>query len=139
VFSKDDRLDIAPNGEIGDHPHPTRVEQRYQVVEDGVRGCFMADLPVAVFIDVEFEALELHDLLIWYIIDRNRGKIRETGPGTEAGEFGDLQVYDVIPLRVGVGPDFELTLLDFVSPISAWDAVLLFVHRVFSPIALQNF
>jgi len=139
VFRENDRLDIASNGEICHHTHPTRGEQRYQVVEDSVSGRFMADLPVTVCIDVKFEALELHDLLIWYVIDRNRGKIRETGPGTEAGEFGDLQVYDVIPLRVGVGPDFELTLLDFISPISAWDAVLLFVHRVFSPIALQNF
>jgi len=132
VFSEDNRLDIASNGEICDHPHPTRGEQRYQVIEDGVSGCFMANLLVAIFIDVEFEALELHDLLIWYIVDRNCGKIREAGPGTEAGEFGDLQVYDVIPLHVSVGPVFELTLLDFVYPISAWDAVLLFVHSVFS-------
>ncbi len=139
MFRENDRLDIASNGEICHHPHPTRGEQRYQVVEDSVSGRFMADLPVTVCIDVKFEALELHDLLIRYVVGRNRGKIREAGPGTEAGKFRNLQVYDVIPLRVGVGPDFELALLDFVSPIPPWGAVVLFVQRAFSPIAWQNF
>lgn len=100
VFRENDRLDIASNGEICHHPHPTRGEQRYQVVEESVSGCFMADLPVSVGIDVKFEALELHDLLIRYVVDRYRGKIRKAGPGTEAGKFRYLQVYDVIPLWV---------------------------------------
>src|ERR1017187_5749952 len=121
VFNEDNRLDITPNGEICDHPHPTRREQLYQIVEDSVCSRFMADLPVTVCIDVELEALEFHNLLIGYIIDRNRGKIREAGSGAEAGEFGNFHVYHVIPLRVRIGPSFEPTLLDFVFPISAWN------------------
>src|ERR1035438_8816803 len=98
VFDEDNRLDITPNGEIRDHPHPTWGEQLYQIVEDSVCGCLMADLPVTVCIDIELEALEFHNLLIRHIIDRNRGKIREAGPGAEAGEFGNFHVYYVIPL-----------------------------------------
>src|SRR6266849_7770974 len=53
MFGEDDRLDIAAYGEIGDHAHPARREQRNQVIQYGIGCRLVADLAVAIFIDVE--------------------------------------------------------------------------------------
>src|SRR5258708_39619311 len=53
MLGEDDRLDIAAYGEIGDHAHPARREQRKQVIQYGIGCRLVADLAVAIFIDVE--------------------------------------------------------------------------------------
>ena len=53
MLGEDDRLDIAAYGEIGDHAHPARREQRNQVIQYGIGCRLVADLAVAIFIDVE--------------------------------------------------------------------------------------
>jgi hypothetical protein len=53
VLGKDKGLDIAARIEIGDHAHPSWREQRYQVIQDGVGCRLMAELSVAIFIDIK--------------------------------------------------------------------------------------
>jgi hypothetical protein len=74
----------------------------------------VADLTVAIFIDIELQTLQFYHVLVWYVVDGNGGKIGKARPGTEAGELGYLQVHDIISLRVSVGPDFQLAGLYLV-------------------------
>src|SRR5260221_1675586 len=77
MLGEDDRLDIAAYGEIGDHAHPARREQRKQVIQYGIGCRLVADLAVAIFIYVELLAFQLHDILIKHVIYDDRGTIRE--------------------------------------------------------------
>ena len=54
MFGKDDRLDIPTNREIGDHTHPARGKQCNQIIEDRIGCRLMADLPIAIRVDVQF-------------------------------------------------------------------------------------
>ena len=75
MFGEDDRLDIATYREVSNYTHPARGEQRNQIVEDRVGSGFVADLPVAIFINIELQALQFYHVLAWYVVDGNGGKI----------------------------------------------------------------
>lgn len=53
MLGKDNGLDVAAHIEVGDHTHPAWGEQRNQVIQDGIRCRLMADLPVAIIIDIK--------------------------------------------------------------------------------------
>ncbi len=82
MLGENDCLDIATDREISNHTHPTWREQSYQIVEDGIGCCLVTDLPVTVFIDIEFQTLQFDDVLIGHIVDNDGGKIWEARPGT---------------------------------------------------------
>lgn len=77
MLGENDRLDIATDRKISNHTHPAWREQSYQIVEDGIGGCLVTDLPVTVFIDIEFQTLQFDDVLIRHIVDDDGGKIGE--------------------------------------------------------------
>jgi len=53
MLSKDNGLDIPAHIEISDHTHPAWREQRNQVIQDGIGRRLMANLPVAICIDIK--------------------------------------------------------------------------------------
>src|SRR6266568_3163721 len=89
----------------------------------------MADLPIAILVDIQLQTLQLHDVLIWYIVDGNGGKIWETRSGTEASELWHLQMHNVIPLRVSIRPALQRTRLYFIYSVSTGYAMLL-IHTI---------
>ena len=94
-----------------------RADRKDPSFEDGtghVIGHFVADLPVAIFINIELQAFQFYHVLIWHVVNGNGGKIGKARPGTEAGELGYLQVYDVVSLGVSIGPYFQLASLYLV-------------------------
>ena len=130
MFGEDDRFDIASHGEISDYTHPTRGEQGNQLVQDSIGRCLVTDLTIAIAIDVEFQAFQFDEVLIWHIVDGNGGKIGEARPRTEAGELWKFQMHDIIPFGMSIGPSFQAVCLYLVYAISTRCAVLLFVHSV---------
>jgi hypothetical protein len=129
VLGKDKGLDIAARIEIGDHAHPPWREQGYQVIQDGVGCRLMADLSVAIFIDVKLQAFQFHNILVWYVVNDDRSKIWEARSWAEAGELRNLKVGYVVPLRVGIGPCFQLAGLDFLYTVSGRPTALgLVIH-----------
>ena len=75
MLGEDDRLDIATHIEVGDHAHPAWGEQGDQVVEDRIARRLVADLPLAIAVDIELQTLQFDDILIWHIVNADRGKI----------------------------------------------------------------
>lgn len=131
MFGEDDRFDIASHSEVSNHAHPTRGEQGDQLVQDGIGRCLVADLAIAIAIDVEFQALQFDEVLIRHIVDGNGGKIGEARPRTEAGELWKFQMHDIIPVGMSIGPSFQAVCLYLVYAIPTMCAVLrLFVHSV---------
>jgi hypothetical protein len=77
VLGEDERFDIATHIKVSDHPHPAWGEQGDQVVKDHVGRRLVADLPLAILVDIEFQTLQFDNLLIWHIVNADRGKIRK--------------------------------------------------------------
>src|SRR5436309_11573022 len=89
----------------------------------------MADLPVAILVDIELQTLQLHNVLIRYIVNGNGGKIWKTRSGTEASELWHLQMHHIVPLRVSIRPGLQRTCLYFIYSISTRYAMLL-IHTI---------
>ncbi len=53
MLGEDDGFNVATDCEVGDNAHPAWRKQRNEVVQNGVGRRFVADLPVAIFVDIE--------------------------------------------------------------------------------------
>src|SRR5579872_5947158 len=133
MLGENERLDIAADREISDDAHPTRGKQCEQLVEDHIAHRLVADRSVAILVEGEFQALQLNDVLFWHVVNRHGSKIRETRSGTETGELWSLEMDNVIPLRMGIGPSFQVVCFDLVCTVSARRA-LRFIHTMLSPL-----
>ena len=77
ILNGDERFDIATYGKISYHTHPAWREKVHQVIEDGIGGRLMADLAIAIAVDVELKTLQFDNILVWHVINGNGGKIRK--------------------------------------------------------------
>ena len=63
---------------------------------------------VAIRPEIELERLEFEIGPIGDVVERERGEVGLTGEGAQAGEFGRLDVNDVVAFRGGVCEGLEL-------------------------------
>lgn len=93
---------------IADNLNLPGLEGSLQVVEDAIGHRLVEDAQVAVVQDVVLEGLEFHDQLIGHVIDDDRAKVGQAGPGTDAGKLGNGDIHGVIAVRVSVGHRLQL-------------------------------
>src|SRR5579875_889699 len=91
----------------------------------------MADLPIAIAVDIELEALQLNYRAVRDIIDDDGSEIREARARTETGKLGNLQVNDVVALGVRIRPGFQAIGGNLIQPVASRHTrlLLLFTHR----------
>src|SRR5438105_4310046 len=93
----------ASDGELPDHRHLPRLQQRHQIVQDLIDDGLVKNPLVSIRKIIELEAFHLDTQLVWHITNRDRRKIRLAGDGTEAGEFGEDEFDDVVAVFAGIG------------------------------------
>ena len=82
--------------ELPPHLDVLRVHQGDEILHDGVDAVLMEIPMVAKAEEVELQALRLHHAHIGHIGDVDGGEIRLAGYGAEAGEFGTVELDEVV-------------------------------------------
>ena len=99
--------DTAAYVELGREPHESRVQRRYQVIQDAIGDILVEVAFITERPDIELEALELYTPLVCDIVEIQHGEIRLPGFGAQAGEFGDFHVDVEIALWTRVIKSFQ--------------------------------
>src|SRR5688500_16491634 len=98
----DDGVDSAADVEVALDGHPTRREERDEVVEDPVRHRLVEVTLVAERPQVELQALELDAALVGSVADPDRREVGLPRLRAETGELGRLESDLVVALGARV-------------------------------------
>src|SRR4051812_1593236 len=90
-----DRFDVSPNIEVADDLHLPGVQQLHEIIENDVHDVLVEDPAIAILIDVELEALQLHAPVARNVLDEHRGEIRKARGRTDTGELRARKLHGV--------------------------------------------
>jgi hypothetical protein len=107
VFDGDDGPDPATNVPVADDLHPTRVDGRYNVVEDSVRDVLVEGSLVPVRPEIEFEGLEFDTQFVGDVFDDELCEIGLAREWAEAGELRSLEGDGVVTAGVRIWEGVE--------------------------------
>ncbi len=84
------------------HTETPRTQQMHQIGKDVVRHLLVEGPDIAKAPQVELEALQLDAVLIWHIVDQDRGKVWLARLWTDTGELRALKLDLVVATRLGI-------------------------------------
>lgn len=111
----------APRDEESRNLDVFGVHEILKVLHYGVDAIFMETAVAAETEKIQLQALAFHHPLVGNVADPDFTEIGLSGDGTEGGEFGTVEPYPVIVVRVHVGEGLQhagvviLTVLSLVS------------------------
>ena len=108
VLDHDIRIDAAAHIPLRHQAQVTRRGQLHEVVEDGVGHFFVEGAFIAVRPHVLLEGFQFDVLFVGDVVNHDDRKIGLAGQRAEAGEFGDLEVDEVISFRIRVFENFYI-------------------------------
>ena len=102
------RRDAATHVELAFHGDPARPQRRHEVVQDHVGHVFVVDASLAVGLQVQLQALQLHAEAVRHVADADRPEVGLPGLGAHRRELR-ARVHDrVVAAGMRVGKRFEL-------------------------------
>ena len=86
-FGDDDTSDSTADGEVGGNPHPPRVADFGEFVEEAVGDGFVKNALVAEGVVVVLERFEFDAGLVGDVVQFDGGEVGQAGLGADGGEL----------------------------------------------------
>lgn len=99
--------DTAANFKLTAHAEAARTQHSHQVREDVVGDFLVEGSDVAEAPQVELQALQLDALLIWHVVDQDRGKVGLAGLRADTRKLRALELNLVVATRLGIREGIE--------------------------------